>query len=193
MATNAVGIVGKMLYLIPRWISRSLSRISRLEGEISRDPSHPLLESPCLCEISVQYRRSPCGLPRQECPKWFVLPLICLTKPSWASVSKSLPVPLPFASFVPTRSLEMLGFTREALSSPCPPNRANHRIKFLATTKRWTSTFCVPPELHYIAMIDAIAAAQSSQNPRTENLARQADKSGVTCRWRTFSNCSLVD
>ena len=57
---------------------------------------------------------------------------------------------------------------------------------FLATTKRWTSTFCVPPGANYIAMINAIAAAQNSQNPRTENLARQADKNGSYMQMEDF-------
>ena len=35
-------------------------------------------------------------------------------------------------------------------------------------------------------MIDAIAAAQSNQNPRTENLARQADKSGSYMQMEDF-------
>ena len=75
--------------------------------------------------------------------RWSVLPLICLTKVSWAFVLKSPAVPLPFASFAPIPdSIEMLGFTKEALSKSLSAQTGKTaRIKVFSNYKEMDEHF----------------------------------------------------
>ena len=88
-------------------------------------------------------------------------------------------------------SLEMLGFTKEAFPSPCPPSRAKPNQSF-SNYKEMDEHFTCRLNYNYKAMIDAAAQPNPVKTQGPKILPDKRIRTGATCRWRTFSNCSPV-